>query len=101
VADEPSLAPHTVINRTDTWLTAKVGDEVVMMNASTGHYIGLTETGGRIWDLLESSSTLEELCARLMQEYDVALEQARSDVVPFLQELSKHGAVSLDNRCGS
>jgi len=96
-----SLSSQTVINRTDTWLTAKVGDEVVMMNASTGHYIGLTEIGGRIWELLESSATLDELCARLTQEYDVAPGQARVDVIPFLEELSKHGAVSFHNRSGS
>jgi len=101
VHDGPSLLSQTVINRTATWLTAKVGDELVMMNASTGHYIGLTETGGRIWELLESSVTLDELCARLTREYDVPPEQARVDVIPFLEELSKHGAVSLDNRSRS
>ena len=38
------------IRKSGDWLCARVGDEVMMMSASQGSYIGLDTTGARIWD---------------------------------------------------
>lgn len=60
-----------IVRRHGDWLSAKVGDELVMMSAEKGNYVGLSEVGARIWDILETPSDLEAVCARLQQEYDV------------------------------
>ena len=38
-----------MIHRDGDWLAAKVGDELVMMSATKGNYIGLSAVGARIW----------------------------------------------------
>lgn len=82
-----------MISRTGDWISARVGDEIIMMSAERGQYIGLTETGARIWDLLEAPRTTESLCAALFQEFDVELAVCRAEVDAFVLEMEKRGAL--------
>lgn len=84
------------VQRQGDWLTARVGDELVMMSAEQGNYVGLTEIGARIWELIELPQEVDALCNQLQEEFDVSAETCRSDVEAFLNELVKHGAISLD-----
>jgi coenzyme PQQ synthesis protein D (PqqD) len=86
-----------LVRRQSEWLDAKVGDELLMMSAVTGYYVGLSEVGARIWELLEKPQPIETLCGRLREEFDVSDEMCRSDVETFLKELAEYGAVSLDS----
>lgn len=85
-----------IVKRQGDWLTAKVGDELVMMSAEKGHYIGLSEVGARIWELIETPQERDVLYAALLAEFDVTQEVCRAEVDTFLQELETHGAVVLD-----
>ena len=85
-----------MVRKQGDWLAAKVGDELVMMSAEQGNYIGLSETGARIWELIETPQEIDAVCARLQEEYDVAPEECRAAVETFLKELVKHGAIALD-----
>lgn len=85
-----------IVRKRGDWLAAKVGDELVMMSAEKGNYIGLSEVGARIWELIETPQEVDALCVRLQQEYDVAAEVCRAEVETFLDELVKHGAIALD-----
>ena len=85
-----------MVRKRGDWLAAKVGDELVMMSAEHGHYIGLSEVGARIWELLDTPRDLDAVCAQLLEEYDVTAETCRAEVESFLNELVKHGAIALD-----
>jgi hypothetical protein len=85
-----------MVRRQGDWLSARVGDELVMMSAEKGNYIGLTEVGARIWELIETPSEMDVVCARLQQEYDVAPDTCRTEVEAFVNEMVKHGAIALD-----
>ncbi|MBO0718288.1 MAG: PqqD family protein [Rhizobiales bacterium] len=85
-----------MVRRQSDWLTAKVGDELVMMNVEQGNYVGLSEVGARIWELLETPLEMTALCGKLREEFEVSAETCRTDVDAFLGELAKHGAIVLD-----
>ncbi len=85
-----------IVRRQSDWLFAKVGDELVMMSPANGNYIGLTEVGARIWDLIEAPQEMETVCGKLCEEFEVAAETCRADVEAFFNELAKHGAITLD-----
>lgn len=85
-----------MVRRQGDWLSAKVGNELVMMSAEKGNYIGLSEVGARIWDIIETPSEMDAVCARLQEEYEVAPETCRVEVENFLSELVKHGAIALE-----
>lgn len=86
----------TMIRRQGDWLAAKVGDELVMMSAAKGNYLGLSEVGARIWELIETPRSLDDVCAWLQDEYEVTPQICRDEVAAFLKELMNHGAVALD-----
>jgi hypothetical protein len=86
-----------MVRKQGDWLAAKIGDELVMMSAAKGNYIGLSEVGARIWELIETPRDFDAICAQLQGEYDdVTPETCRAEVENFLNELVKHGAIALD-----
>jgi hypothetical protein len=85
-----------LISRHGDWLSAKVGDELVMMSAEKGNYIGLSEVGARVWEIIETPSEFDAICAQLEREYEVDPGVCRAEVETFIYELVKHDAVSLD-----
>lgn len=87
---------NMVVRKQGDWLAAKVGEELVMMSAEKGNYIGLSAVGARIWELIETPQEVEAVFAQLQSEYDVTPEACRAEVETFLAELVKHGAIALD-----
>jgi hypothetical protein len=85
----------TTVARRGDWLAAKVGDDLVMMSVESGSYLGLTEVGARIWELIETPADVETLVQRLQTEYAVEAETCRAEVDAFLAELARHGAATI------
>jgi len=85
-----------MVRRQGDWLTAKVGDELVMMSAEKGNYVGLSKVGSRIWELIETPQNIGAICAQLQNEFDVTADVCRAEVETFLNELVKHGAIAFD-----
>lgn len=85
------------IRKSGDWLCARVGDEVMMMSASQGSYIGLDATGARIWDLLDTLGDEDAICAQLLTEFEVGEAQCRTEVDAFLAELERHKAITRDS----
>ena len=87
-----------IVRKQGDWLAAKVGDELVMMSADKGNYLGLSEVGTRIWELVEVPRTIDDLCTQLVTEFDVTRDVCRAEVETFLRDLERHGAIALDPR---
>lgn len=85
-----------MVRKKGDWLSAKVGEEMVMMSAEKGNYIGLSQVGARIWELIETPQVFAAVCAQLETEFEVAPEVCHAEVESFLNELVKHGAIALD-----
>ena len=74
-----------MVRKQGDWLAAKVGDELVMMSAEKGNYIGLSEVGARIWELIETPQEVDAVCTQLEDEFEVAPEVCRAEVETFPQ----------------
>ena len=90
-----------IVRKQGDWLAAKVGEELVMMSAEKGNYIGLSEVGARIWELIETPRPVADVCRELRAEFEVTPEVCRAEVEDFLGELEKHGAIALDPPLGA
>ncbi len=66
-----------------------------MMSNHSGSCISLSETGGRIWELLEKPATVADLCHALEILYQIHPEQIRQDVFNFLEQMLQESAVLL------
>jgi hypothetical protein len=67
---------------------ADLKGEAVLLNIESGIYFGLNPVGSMVWKLLCEGSDEDEICARLLDEFDVAPDQLRADVAGFLDGLS-------------
>lgn len=83
------------ISKQGDWICAKVGDEIVMMSADEGKYIGLNDVGARIWELLDTPQSIDALCAVLVTEFEVAPEVCRPEVEGFIATLGEYRAVVI------
>ena len=93
------MSAGNLIRRQDGWLTSWVGPELVMMSGAAGTYISLSETAGRVWELLETPQSLNDLCSTLAAEYDFDDETIRAQVVSFLRQMQAEGMVVADAAC--
>jgi hypothetical protein len=72
-----------------TW--QEVGEEIIILDVDSGAYFGVQGTGARIWQLADGALTGDEIARRLVDEYEVELEDARSDVRELLGYLVENG----------
>jgi hypothetical protein len=68
-------------------MTAVVDGETVMFSADQGSYFGLDEVGTRVWELLEEPRSIDDVCATLLEEYDVEADTCRRDVAAVVEQL--------------
>lgn len=81
------------LRRSPDALATQVDGDIMMLVLSTGMYHSLSGVAARIWEVLESPSTVDEVAAHIAGEYGVALEQCRADTQSFLDDLSRAGLV--------
>jgi len=72
-------------------LYREVQGEAVLLQLDNGEYFGLDEVATRIWQLLVANSDLDAVRDALVNEYDVAEDEATNDLARLVDELiSKH-----------
>ena len=94
-ADLDPIGPATVIARSPEILEAELDGETVMMSIEQGEYYGLDQVGTSIWSLLAEPRSVAELCAALVEEYEVDPEICQRDVIAFLEQLAGDGTVRV------
>jgi hypothetical protein len=62
-------------------------EEAALLSASRGKYYGLNSTASRIWELLESPRSIDELIEALQAEYEVGAEECRQHTSELVAEL--------------
>lgn len=68
-----------------------IDEEVVMLSPRAQAYFGLGMVGSEIWNAIEKPRRVEELCAALLQEFEVDAETCRREVLDFLNDLVERG----------
>ena len=74
-------------------MARQVGEEIVILDLAGGSYFGLDPVGARIWELMGEGKTLAEICATMLEEYEVTPEQLQGDVIKLAGELAERGLV--------
>lgn len=77
----------TTYIRNSKTISGRLHDEMVMMDLDQGKYFSLNPVATRIWDLLDKPVTVEWLCGRLQEEYEVNAEQCFEQVSALLYEM--------------
>ena len=70
-------------------------DEIVALDLNQEKYYGMAGPAARIWALLETETTLDELCARLVEEFDVSKDLCLEQTQEFIDELLREHLVRI------
>lgn len=83
----------TTLKIADNALFQEVDGEAVLLSPDEGCYYGLDEHGTRTWKLIDQDLDNERVVAAIVEEYNVAPEQARRDLDKFLSDLEQSGLI--------
>jgi Coenzyme PQQ synthesis protein D (PqqD) len=75
----------------DEVLTAKVGDETVLLNMQTGMYHSLDAVGTRFLELLRSGGGLDVVHRAMLDEFDVPAERLEIDLLKLSRDMLAKG----------
>lgn len=81
------LEPSARYARIEGLMSTPLDREIVILNMPRNNYVALDEIGRRIWELLETPRSAEELCRQLCEEFEGAEAEIARDVTGFLEQL--------------
>jgi hypothetical protein len=80
---------------TERQLSTALGDEVIILGLDDSMYYGLSETGVRIWELVQTARTVREILATLVAEYEVDRPRVETDLEVLLADLHSRGLIAI------
>lgn len=85
----------TLLVRRGGFAEAELGPEsLALLDVEKGRYYGLDGTALRIWQLLETPTSLEAIGDALVGEYEVDRATCDREVAAFVSRLSDEGLIS-------
>ena len=87
--EQTMIKLETTILRNPELLASNIDDEVVMMSIENSAYYGLDPIGSKIWDLITEPIQVSDLCARLLERFEVSEQECQQDVLKFLNQMLK------------
>ena len=78
---------NDVVLRSRDALGQAIDDDMVVMQTETGEYYALRNTSLRIWQLIESSTSIEQIISEMSQGVDVSRDVIERDVMEFIDQL--------------
>jgi hypothetical protein len=85
----------TFVTRADRLAAREVAGEMVILAADDSSFFVLNETGTSIWRAADGRTSLEQIAARLCDEFEVDFDTAIRDVDQFARALADAGVIAL------
>lgn len=89
------LGPYSIVARIPNLIATDLDGNKVMMNMESGKYYMLDGIGSRIWQLLETSPSINDIVSALVREYDVDHQQCLADLLRFFSKMAQAGLVAI------
>lgn len=85
----------TVYQRSDQAMTSDLGTDLVLVSGATGKAYRFNQTARSVF--LRLPATAQELTDEVLSQFDVARDEASTDVDSILQEMIEAGFVEATN----
>ena len=79
--------------RKSSAVSAKIGEEVVILEIGWGVYYSRNNSGNEIWKILAEPVTVEEIMTRLCEIYDMPQDEGLRSIMTLLNGLETAGLV--------
>lgn len=89
------ISDETRLQRSEELISAPVDNDLVLLSLQNSKYYGMGPVGKRVWELAAEPRTVKAICAQLLDEFDVAPDTCRQDVLAFVAQLAAAKLVTL------
>lgn len=84
-----------ILSQSASVVTRKTGNEYVLVPitnniADMNSVYTLNETGAFIWEHIDGKRSIEDIIGALTAEYDINFKNAETDVLSFVENMSKY-----------
>lgn len=76
-----------VLRHVDNLPWRSIGDRCVVINPARGEVHELDEVGSFLWKAVDGIQSLPQICARLIEEFEVEPAHAEADTSEFFRQL--------------
>lgn len=97
---ESQISLDNVYKPSDDVVAREIEGEFIIIPIATGigdmedELFSLNESGKAIWDKLDGKKSLNDIKTELQQEFDVSPDEARQDILGFVNELLKRNILA-------
>jgi len=92
---ETSITLESRVRLSSEVLFQELQGEAVLLNLSTGVYLGLDATGTRIWQLMEADGSLRKVLDAMLAEYNVSEELCAADLLKLVAKMQENGLLEV------
>ncbi|MGM0883164.1 MAG: lasso peptide biosynthesis PqqD family chaperone [Bacillota bacterium] len=89
------ITANELVVQSDGYLVSEMNGEKVMLSIENGKYYNLGQLGGRVWELMASPVTIQDMAKQLVTEYEIEPEECEQQVRRFLQQLASEGLIQV------
>lgn len=93
--DSLALDLNTRLVRAPDILFASIDNDKVMVDVARSAYFGLNEVAGEIWELLAEPLTPAEICAALLERFEVDAATCQGETLAVLERMLRLNLVHV------
>jgi hypothetical protein len=90
-----NLTLQTVVVASKDQLASNLAGETVILGLSKGRYYGVDAVGARVWQLIQTPSSIGAVRDTIVAEYDVTPEQCEADLLTLFGRMREEGLVEV------
>lgn len=95
MATEFALSGSSTVVAADRQVSYSLAGEAVVLDLGAGVYYSLNPVAARVWALVQTPVTVEEIRRAVLEEYDVDPGRCWEDIERLLQDLAARRLVTI------
>jgi hypothetical protein len=81
------ISMNSFVTQDSEPIATRLDDEVAMLSVRAGAYFGLNRVGSEIWDMLAEPRRIDDVCAVLIERFEVPPDTLRREVSAFIKAM--------------
>lgn len=91
-----AISLNSTVARKPEQVSTDLGGEVVILDMHSDEYFSLDGVGTRIWEMIETPTTVREILVVILRAYDVEPAIAERDLLAVLAEMAEEGLIQVE-----
>lgn len=89
------LSLESIVVASKDQMASDIAGETVILGLAEGIYYGLDTVGARVWQIIQSPTTVADVRRMIVSEYEVKPERCEADLLDLLQKMIDAGLVEV------